>query len=206
MQNYLATKEPTFLASIPMFVHAVENRIYNEVQIPALRKSVTTTLTTGNRYLTAPADFLSSFSMAIIDPDTGEYDYAQFKDVNMVREIYPSPTMQGLPQYYGIYDPTSFILGPTPDKDYPVELHYFHYPPSLDTAGTSWVADNFPSVILYGCLSEGYRYLKGDEKLQAGYDGNYKEALNLLRKLGEGRNHGDAYDNNQPRPRVSQGE
>jgi len=203
MQDYLQTDEASFVTHIPTFVQTVENRIYNEIQLPALRKNAVGEFTDGNRYLTLPDDFLAPFSLATIDPTTGVYNYVLFKDVNLVREMYADPTVKAVPKIYGLFDANTAIVGPTPNKDFGAELHYFYYPESLVTAGTSWVATNFPSVILYGCLSEGYRYLKGDEAMQKVYDEQYKEALSLLRKLGEGRNRGDAYRDGQAKLKVS---
>lgn len=202
IQKYLETNEASFVANIPMFVRAVENRIYNEVQLPALRRNATGSTTIDNKFLSLPSDFLAPHSLAIIDPSTGAYNYVLFKDENLVREMYPLPSTKGMPKIYGLFDADSAVLGPTPDKAYAVELHYFYYPESLVTAGTSWVATNFPSVMLYGCIAEGYRYLKGEEKMQAVYDGQYREALNLLRKLGEGRNRGDSYRDGQVKLKV----
>lgn len=202
LQQYLETDEASFVANIPNFVKAVENRIYNEVQLPALRKNVTGSMTLGNRYLSMPSDFLAPFSLAAIDPTTGAYNYILYCDVNLVREAYPIPTVTGTPKVYSLFDENTSIIGPTPDKNYGVELHYFYYPESLSTAGTSWVATNYPSVILYGCLSEAYRYLKGDAEMQKTYDEQYDKALGLLVKLGEGRNRGDAYKDGQVKRKV----
>ena len=203
VQNYLENSEAKFVASIPLFVDAVENRVYNEVQLPALRKNVTGFLEAGYRYLVVPADFLSVFSFALIHPTTGVYDYILFKDVNYIREVYTSPTVTGQPKVYGQFDSESFILGPTPDLAYAAELHYFYYPESLVTAGTSWVATNFPSVMLYGVIAEGDRFLKGDAAQQQVYDGQYMNALNLLRKLGEGRQRDDAFSTTYTKPNAA---
>lgn len=202
IQQYLETDEASFVENIPNFVKAVENRIYNEVQLPALRKNVTGAMTAGNKYLTLPSDFLAPFSLATINPSTGAYNYVIYCDVNLVREAYPIPATTGLPKVYSMFDENTLIVGPTPDASYAVELHFFYYPESLVTAGTSWVSTNFPSVMLYGCLSEGYRYLKGEAEIQKTYDEQYKEALNLLRKLGEGRNRGDSYRDGQIKLKV----
>jgi hypothetical protein len=133
------------------------------------------------------------FSLAFIDPNTGTYNYVLFKDVNFMREVYPNPSITGVPKAFGLFDTTTLILGPPPDQAYGVEFHYFYYPTSLVDAGTSWVADNFPSVVLYGTIAEAYRYQKGDAAQQKIYDDQYVGALNLLRKLGEGRNRDDAF-------------
>lgn len=199
------------------FIQNAEQRIYNTVQLPALRKNVTGSLDSGNKYLSAPSDFLSVFSLAVVD-DTGEYHYLLNKDVNFIRESYPTASSNsGIPQYYAIFGPTttsvppvkpttelSFILGPTPDADYAVELHYFYYPLSMtDTAenptGTSWLGDNFDSVLLYGSLLEAYTFLKGEQDLMANYQKRYDEALMLVKQLGDGKDRQDAYRSGQVR-------
>lgn len=209
--------ENTFTATeLATFVQNAEQRIYNSIQFPALRKNVTGSLTSGNKYLSAPSDFLSVFSLAVID--SGDYYYLLDKDVNFIREAYPnSTTATGIPQYYAIFGPTttsvppvtptnelSFILGPTPNSNYTVELHYFYYPVSMsDTvnnpSGTSWLGDNFDSVLLYGSLLEAYVFMKGEPDLMAKYQQRYDEALALAKQLGDGKNRQDAYRNGQVR-------
>jgi CTP:phosphocholine cytidylyltransferase-like protein len=188
------------------FVKQAEQRIYNSIQFSYLRKNVTGTLTTNNKYLSAPADFLSVYSMAVVKAN-GEYQYLINKDVNFIREVYPSPTSTGLPKYYGIFGPTvvtstitdelSFIVGPTPDSGYAIELHYYYYPESIVDAGTSWLGDNVDSVLLYGALVEAYTFLKGEQDLVALYDTKYKEALMLAKQLGDGKQRGDMYRDGQ---------
>lgn len=188
------------------FVKNAEQRIYNIVQLPALRKNVTGTLSTGNKYLAAPSDFLSVFSLAVIDGDD-EYHYLLDKDVNFIRQSYPtSATAQGVPEYYAIFGPRqgnpdelSFILGPTPDDNYEAELHYFYYPESIVDAGTSWLGDNFYSALLYGSLLEAYVFMKGEQDMMSYYQQRYEEAMLLLKQLGDGRNRQDAYRNGQVR-------
>ena len=155
IRNYSETEEPDFITNIPVFVKAAEQRIYNSVQISYLRKNVTGSVTPSNKYLSAPLDFLSVYSIAVISAG-GSYEYLLNKDVNFIRQAYPSPTDTGVPKYYAIFGPAttadnppvltnelSFILGPTPDANYSVELHYFYYPESIVTAGTTWLGDNF---------------------------------------------------------------
>lgn len=210
--------ENTFTATeLATFVQNAEQRIYNSIQFPALRKNVTGALTSGVKYLSAPSDFLSVFSLAVVDA-SGNYYYLLDKDVNFIRESYPnSTTATGIPQYYAIFGPTttsvppvtptnelSFILGPTPDNNYAVELHYFYYPISMsDTinnpSGTSWLGDNFDSVLLYGSLLEAYVFMKGEPDLMAKYQQRYDEALLLAKQLGDGKNRQDAYRNGQVR-------
>ena len=210
--------ENTFTATeLATFVQNAEQRIYNSIQFPALRKNSLGTLTSGNKYLSAPSDFLSVFSLAVVD-GSGNYYYLLDKDVNFIREAYPnSTTATGIPQYYAIFGPTttsvppvtptnelSFILGPTPNSNYTVELHYFYYPVSMsDTvnnpSGTSWLGDNFDSVLLYGSLLEAYVFMKGEPDLMAKYQQRYDEALALAKQLGDGKNRQDAYRNGQVR-------
>jgi hypothetical protein len=199
---------------IDLFIQQAEERIYNTVQIPALRKNVTGLTTGGNKYLSCPTDFLSVFSMAVIDGD-GNYEYLLNKDVNFIRAAYPNPNETGLPRYYALFGPTvassvitdelSFILGPTPDTLYNVELHYFYYPESITTAadGRTWLGDNYSPVLLYGSLLEAYIFLKGEADMMAIYKGKYDEALGQLNRLGTGLERGDAYRDGQARIKVN---
>lgn len=195
------------------FITQAEQRIYNTVQFPSLRKNVTGITTSGNKYLSCPSDFLSTFSMAVIDAD-GSYEYLLNKDVNFIRQAYPQPTDTALPKYYALFGPTttsgatpvvtnelSFILGPTPDAAYDVELHYYYYPESITTVSgeQTWLGDNFDSVLLYGTLVEAYTYMKGEADMMALYDGKYKEALALASRLGDGLERSDAYRSGQYR-------
>lgn len=189
------------LSDINTFIDQAEQRIYNSVQLPALRKNVTGTLTANNKYLTCPSDWLATFSIAVID-SLGNYDYLLDKDVNFIRASYPAPTSTGLPEYYALFDQNTFILGPTPDDNYDVELHYYYYPESIVTANTTWLGDNFDSVLLYGALLEAYTYMKGEPDVIAGYQKRYDEALFLLKQLGDGKNRRDAYRNGQVRVPV----
>lgn len=200
---YSENQDTSFAAEIPTFVKQAEQRIYNTVQIANLRKNVTGTLTANNKYLQCPSDFLSVYSLAVIN-DSGEYTYLQNKDVNFIRQVYPAPTYTALPKYYAIFGPQSgdvdelvFLLGPTPNSSYSVELHYFYYPESIVTAGTSWLGDNFDSVLLYGSLVEAYTYMKGEADMMALYNQKYLEALGLLKNLGDGKQRGDAYRDGQ---------
>ena len=201
--------ENTFTSTeLATFVQNAEQRIYNSVQLPALRKNVTGTTTEDNKYVAAPSDFLSVFSFAVVDGD-GNYEYLLNKDVNFIRQAYPSPTDTGLPRYYAIFGPQStnfdeltFILGPTPDDNYGVELHYFYYPESIVTAGTSWLGDNFDSALLYGSILEAYTFMKGEADIMAGYKSRYDEAMFLLKQLGDGKDREDAYRSGQVRVKV----
>ena len=198
--------ENTFeTAEMNTFIEQAEQRIYNSVQFPSLRKNVTGTITANNKYLSCPLDYLSTFSLAVVDA-TGAYEYLLNKDVNFIRQAYPQPTDTAIPKYYALFGPNSavanelsFILGPTPDATYTVELHYFYYPESIVTAGTSWLGDNFDSVLLYGTLVEAYTFMKGEADMMTLYDGKYKEALQLAKRLGDGLERSDSYRSGQYR-------
>ena len=201
--------QASFIAEIPVFVQQAEQRIYNTVQFPSIRKNVTGTLTTDNKYLACPSDFLAVYSMAVIDA-AGAYEYLLNKDVNFIRQAYPQPTDTAIPKYYALFGPQSgnaaelsFILGPTPDATYTVELHYFYYPESIVTASTTWLGDNFDSVLLYGSLVEAYTYMKGEADMMAMYNTKYQEALMLAKRLGDGMERQDAYRSGQYRQKVT---
>jgi len=188
----------TSTEQINTFIVNAEERIFNAVQLLDLRKNVTGNCTAGNKYLSVPSDWLANFSLAVIDGD-GNYEYLLNKDVSYIRQAFPNPNDEGLPSHYAYFDENSYILGPTPDDDYEVELHYFYYPPSITTASTSWLGDNFESVLLYGSLLEAYTFMKGEQDVIAGYQKRYDEALNLLKQLGEGKNRQDMYRTEQVR-------
>jgi len=218
IQSYTENQFPdTYLADgsavssttqIDTFIKQAEQRIYNSVQFPSIRKNVTGNLTAGNKYLSAPDDFLSVYSLAVIDA-SGNYEYLLNKDVNFIRQAYPSPNDQAIPKYYALFGPTtsggtitdelSFIVGPTPDASYNVELHYYYYPESITVAadGRTWLGDNFDSVLLYGSLVEAYTFMKGESDMVQLYNTKYMEALGLAKRLGDGLERGDAYRNGQ---------
>lgn len=189
----------TSTEQIDTFIKEAEQRVFNTVQLLDLRKNVTGNCSTNNKYLTVPTDWLANFSLAVIDPVTGEYEYLLNKDVNYIRAAFPSPTDTGKPTHYSYFDQNSYILGPTPDDDYEMELHYFYYPPSIVDAGTSWLGDNFDSVLLYGSLLEAYTFMKGEEDVIAQYQKRYDEAMAMLKQLGDGKNRQDAYRSGQVR-------
>jgi hypothetical protein len=211
IQAYTQNYEQDFVDNIPVFVQQAEQRIYNSVQFPSIRKNVTGFTSPGNKYLSCPNDFLSVYSIAVVD-GVGNYEYLLNKDVNFIRQAYPSPTDTGLPKYYAIFGPTtvgtnpttltdelSFILGPMPDSAYAIELHYYFYPESITLAadGQTWLGDNFDTVLLYGSLVEAYTFMKGEQDMLALYDGKYKEAMVLAQRLGDGLERSDAYRNGQ---------
>ena len=207
ISDYTENTFPT--TDMNTFITQAEQRIYNTVQFPSLRKNVTGLLTSGNKYLSCPDDFLSTYSIAII---TGyataneTYTYLLNKDVNFLREAYPNPTDTGLPRYYALFGPTttagppsvptnelSFILAPAPDIAYYAELHYYYYPESITTATTTWLGDNFDTVLLYGALVEAYTYMKGEADMVALYTSRYQESLALAKRLGDGLEKQDSY-------------
>jgi hypothetical protein len=216
IQAYTENTESNFVAEIPVFVQQAEQRIYNTVQFPSIRKNVTGVMSTGNKYLACPTDFLAVYSMAVITDvtggnlNTGTYEYLLNKDVNYIRQAYPVPNDTGEPKYYALFGPQStnaaelsFIIGPTPDQNYNVELHYYYYPESIVTAGTTWLGDNFDSVLLYGSLVEAYTYMKGEADIMAFYNTKYQEALGLAKRLGDGMERQDAYRSGQYRQKVT---
>jgi len=202
IQDYVQSTETSFVANIPNFVQLAEERIFNSVQIPDIRRNQIGTLTPSNKYLSVPADWLATFSLAVIAAD-GSQSFLLDKDVNFIRECYPDPSTNGVPKFYAIFDANTFILGPTPDSNYQVELHYYYYPESIVTAGTSWLGNNFETVLLYGALREAYIYLKGEADMIANYEQKYQEALAQLLRMGDGLNRRDAYRSGQVRVPVN---
>ena len=227
IQSYTENQFPeTYLADgsavstttqIDTFIKQAEQRIYNTVQFPSLRKNVAGVTTTNNKYLSAPSDFLAVYSLAVIDA-TGAYEFLLNKDVNFIRQAYPQPTDTAIPKYYALFGPTttndatpvitdelSFILGPTPDAAYNVELHYYYYPESIVDAadGRTWLGDNFDSVLLYGSLVEAYTFMKGEQDMVALYNTKYNEALAMAKRLGDGMERQDAYRSGQYRQAVT---
>jgi hypothetical protein len=186
---------------VDTFIQQAEQRIFNSVQFPNFRKNQTGVLSPSNQYLEAPPGFLASYSLAVITNDS--YEYLLNKDVNYIRAAYPNPTVEGIPKYYAQFDDNTFILGPTPDVAYTVEMHYFFYPESIVTAGTTWLGDNFDSALLYGALVEAYTYMKGEADIVAAYNKRYEEAMILAKRLGDGMNRRDAYRSGQVRMTVN---
>ena len=185
-------------ADMNTIIQQAEQRIYYDVQIPVLKKNVTGNLTSGNRYLSTPTDYLATYSIAV--NNNGVYEYLLPKEVAFLREAYPSTATTGVPRYYAIFDNDTFLIAPPPNANYEVELHYFYEPPSIvdQTSGT-WLSENAENVLLYGCLFEAYTYLKGEQDLIGLYAGKYEESLNALKMIGEGRNRSDTYRNSEPR-------
>jgi hypothetical protein len=227
IQSYTENTFPeTYLASgatvssttqLNTFITQAEQRIYNTVQFPSLRKNQYTPITANNKYISLPEDFLSVYSLALVtgvtgaNLDTGTFEYLLNKDVNFIRQAYPAPNDTGTPKYYALFGPTivssaitnelSLIVGPTPDATYYVELHYYYYPESITTASTgrTWLGDNFDSVLLYGSLVEAYTFMKGEVDIITGYNQKYMEALAMASRLGDGMERSDAYRSGQYR-------
>ena len=194
---------------LAVFVKQAEQRIFNAVQPPIFRKSVIGVFDADNPYLTCPTDFLSPFSLAVINLTTGRRDFLLNKDVEFIREAYPIPTSTGRPRHYALFGPMvnggvitndiSIIVGPTPDLNYQAELHYFYYPESIVTAGTSWLGENFDTVLFYGALQEAYTFIKAEPDMLGRIDSQYKEALALFKQLGDGKDRRDTYRDVQVR-------
>lgn len=187
---------------LAMFTEQAEQIIYNTVQIPALRKNQTGNTTSGNQYLTAPSDMLYVYSLAVID-GSGNYTYLLNKDTNFIREAYPAVASTGQPVHYGIFDDDTFILGPTPDSNYSVEIHYGYYPESIVTAGTTWLGDEFDSALLNGALVQAARFMKAEPDIVANYEKMYVQSIALLKNLGDGKLREDTYRSGQVRREVS---
>ena len=216
--DYTQNFDQDFIDNIPVFVQQAEERIFNTVQFPSLRKNQFSLITANNKYVSLPNDFLAVFSLALVtgvigsNLDTGTYEYLLNKDANFIRQAYPSPNETGEPKYYALFGPTilnsaittelSLILGPTPDAGYYVELHYFYYPESIATAGTTWLGDNYDPVLLYGSLVEAITFMKGEADMVALYNGKYTEALAQAKRLGDGLERGDAYRDGQYKQKV----
>jgi hypothetical protein len=227
IQSYTEKTFPeTYLASgatvssttqLNTFITQAEQRIYNSVQFPSLRKNQYTPITVNNKYISLPEDFLSVYSLALVagvtggNLDTGTFEYLLNKDVNFIRQAYPTPNDTGAPKYYALFGPTivssaitnelSLIVGPTPDAAYYVELHYYYYPESITTvaSGRTWLGDNFDTVLLYGSLVEAYTFMKGEVDIITGYNQKYMEALAMAKRLGDGLERSDAYRSGQYR-------
>lgn len=192
IKDYTQNSETTFVDNLSVIIKQAEDRILKSVQLPDFRKNSTGTTTSGNKYLSMPDDFLAPYSLAV---DNSGYEYLLFKDVNLIREAYPAASTQAVPKYYAIFTDSSFLLGPTPNSNYSVELHYFYKPESITAAssGTSWLGTNAESTLLYGCLYEAYTFMKGDADMLQLYAGRYEDALAKLNALGEGYSTTDSY-------------
>lgn len=194
IQNYLQNTETQFVSDLPSIIKQAEERILKTIQLPVFRKNVSGTLTSGNEYLSTPSDFLDNFSLSFTS--SGSQTFLLFKDVNFIREAYPNSSTTGTPKHYALFDDGTFIIGPTPDSSYAVELHYFYRPASITAggdSGTTWLSDNAENALLYGSLLEAYIYMKGESDLISVYQQRFLQALARLKNLGEGDNTVDNY-------------
>jgi len=208
IQNYLQNTETTFTDTLDTIIQQAEERILNVVQLPDFRKNQTGTITTDNQYLSIPSDFLSPYSLSVTDSNSKQ-QFLLNKDVNWIREIYPTATATGsgsLPKYYAIFNDEFFIIAPTPGASFTTEIHYFYKPASLTsgaTGGTTWLSSNAETALLYGSLIEGYTFMKGEADMFQIYQARYEEALARLKVLGDGRDRKDAYRSGQLRIPVT---
>ena len=191
----------TSTEQVNTFIKQAEQKVYNSVQILDLRRNVTGSVSGNNQYLTVPEDWLANFSLAIID-SAGVYSYLLNKDVNYIREAFPNPSVTGKPTHYALFDQNSYIVGPTPDTEYTAELHYFYYPTSIVTAGTSWLGDNYDSILLYGSIIEAHIFMKGEADVYKAYTDKYAQSISGLKQLSEGKNRQDMYRTEQARYEV----
>lgn len=198
IKDYCENDETTFVNNIPVFVKNAEKYIYNNVRLPAFRKNSTANATASNKYLATPTDFLSVFELAVIKTD-GLYEYLLPKDVSYIRQNYPDPTYTALPKYYALFEDDRFILGPTPDAAYTVELHYYFYPETIVTANNTWLSTNFDLVLLYGSLVEAYTFLKGEPAIAKEYKDKFTEYMMTLKQFADGKLKADVFRNNTPR-------
>lgn len=194
--DYTENTDSEFESMIDTFIQLSEQRIFNSVLIPNLRRNSTANAYANNRYLETPTDFLSTYEMMIIDADGNYWPMLQ-KEVSFMRQAYPDPSYTALPQYYAFFDDNTFYLAPTPNQAYTVELHYYYYPESIVTNGTSWLGDNFEMVLLYGALVEAAAFMKADADIIANYGSQYDKYLFLLKNYADGRVRNDEY-RNQP--------
>tara|TARA_R100000664_G_scaffold10139_1_gene16793 strand:- start:1630 stop:2262 length:633 start_codon:yes stop_codon:yes gene_type:complete len=201
IQDYTENAETTFVNNIDSFIKQAERRIYNEVQLPVLRKNSTGLTASGNTYLQLPDDFLAAYSLAVIN--SGAYSYLINKDVNWIREAYNSTSITGLPKYYSLFDDNTILMAPVPDAAYSLELHYYYMPTSIVTATTTWLGTNYDQVLLYGCLLEAYTFMKGDPDLLTLYKERYADGMRQLKMLGDGKDRRDAYRSGQVRYEVT---
>jgi hypothetical protein len=201
-QNIQDICEQTFTEDqLAMFTQQAEQKLYATVELPALRKNQTGSFTSGNKYLTMPSRMLYVYSLAVIDGD-GDYVYLLNKDVNFIREAYPSPSSTGQPKHYAVFDQNTFIIGPTPNANYAAELHFAIYPESIVTAGTTWLGTEFDSALLNGALIEAIRFQKGEPDMIATYEKLYVQAVALLKNLGDGKLRQDMYRDGQVKVKV----
>ena len=204
IQDYTENTETSFVTNLPVFIRAAEDRIFKLADLEVFRKNATSALTQNDPYLSVPTDYLASFSLSITNSSSKEFLLQ--KDVNFLHEFHPNASTTGVPKYYAFFDKDNFIVAPTPDSNYSVELHYYYRPASLTAgadSGTTWLSDNAPNVLLYGSLVEAYIYMKGEQDMLQVYEKQFAEALSRIKDLAEARENSDAYRRGLPdRPRT----
>ena len=203
IQDYTQNTESTFVTNLPTLIVQAENRIVKSVELPNFRKNVTGTLTSSSPYLSTPTDYLYPFSLAVLD-SSSNYEYLLNKDVSFIRQSFPSASTTGTPKFYAQFDDDTFIIAPTPDSNYTVELHYFYIPTSITTSsdGTSWLGTNATEVLLYASLVEAYTFMKGEPDILSNYEKRFQEALQRLTPESDGYNRKDAFRDGQRKVNV----
>ena len=195
IQDYTENTEPTFVTHLPDFIKGAEERLLKTVQLSVFRKNSSGTMTSTNQYLAVPPDYLSSFSLSYTN-SSSEKVFLELKDADFVQTYNPNPATTGLPKYYAVFDVDNFILAPTPNSNYSVELHYYYRPTSLTAgsdSGTTWLSENTPYALLYGSLIEAYIYMKGEQDMVALYEKRFTQALVEAKQLGEAKETTDEY-------------
>ena len=195
IQDYTENDETSFVTNLPVFIRAAEERIFKNVQLSFFRKNSIASVSSGNKFLATPSDFLAPFSLSYENSD-GDTEFLLFKDVNYLQDFQPDATDTAPPRFYAQFDLTNFIIAPTPDDDYDVELHYYYRPNSLTSGaddGTTWLSQNAPMAMLYGSLIDAYTYMKGEADLVANYNQRFTEAVASLKQLGEAKETSDQY-------------
>ena len=204
IQDFTENTETSFVANLPVFIRAAEQRIFKLADLEFFRKNATSALTTSDPYLSVPSDYLASFSLSITNDSAKEFLLQ--KDVNFIQEYNPNAATTGTPKYYAFFDIDNFIVAPTPDSNYAVELHYYYRPASLTAgsdSGTTWLSENAPNALLYGSLVEAYIYMKGEQDILTLHEKQFQEAANRIKDLAEARENNDAYRRGLPdRPRT----
>ena len=203
IQDYTQNTESTFVTNLPTLIVQAENRIVKSVELPNFRKNVTGTLTSSSPYLSTPTDYLYPFSLAVLD-SSSNYEYLLNKDVSFIRQSFPSASTTGTPKFYAQFDDDTFIIAPTPDSNYTVELHYFYIPTSITTSadGTSWLGTNATEALLYASLVEAYTFMKGEPDILVNYEKRFQEALQRLTLQSDGYNRKDAFRDGQRKVNV----
>ena len=204
IQNYTENTESTFVTNLPTFIKNTEQRIFKLVDLELFRKNATSALSQNDPYLSVPSDYLASFSMSITNSSSKEFLLQ--KDVNFIQEYNPNASTTGVPKYYAFFDIDNFIVSPTPNANFAVELHYYYRPTSLTAgadSGTTWLSENAPNAMLYGSLVEAYTYMKGEQDMLTMYEKQFTEAMTRIKDLAEARENSDAYRRGLPeRPRT----